>query len=284
MAYPFLWKPSHIVATSPSQVTIFDTVGDIATLSTGVSVAVDGTITFSLVNYGKYTVKVRDNLSLEMATFVTASSGTSTPNFTMYEYSVASGTTYFSDAITTVDLQNPTSEARTILDGLYTVGSNATLPSGGIALQIVRRNAANTGNEWVSLTKALVGLSNVDNTSDAQKPISDQTAIALSGKAASTHTHTSSQISDATATGKAILTAASAADVKTLLGSTVSLNDLPAGSNLIISKVAGVWPARPTTRSDIVVTWVGPIPDPTIVSSPATNGMYENDIRMVTSV
>jgi len=40
-----------------------------------------------------------------------------------------------------------------------------------------------------SLTKSDVGLGNVDNTSDANKPISSATATALSGKAATSHAH-----------------------------------------------------------------------------------------------
>lgn len=47
-----------------------------------------------------------------------------------------------------------------------------------------------------TLTRADVGLSNVDNTSDADKPVSTATATALSGKAATAHTHA---IADVTA-------------------------------------------------------------------------------------
>ena len=51
-------------------------------------------------------------------------------------------------------------------------------------------------------TKAEVGLGNVDNTSDAAKPVSTATQAALNGKAATSHTHTWSQISDAPAYSK----------------------------------------------------------------------------------
>lgn len=44
------------------------------------------------------------------------------------------------------------------------------------------------------LAKADVGLSNVDNTSDANKPISTATATALSGKANISHTHPISDV------------------------------------------------------------------------------------------
>lgn len=44
--------------------------------------------------------------------------------------------------------------------------------AGGTALQALRKNAANTATEWVDVNKALVGLGNADNTSDATKPVS----------------------------------------------------------------------------------------------------------------
>jgi len=46
------------------------------------------------------------------------------------------------------------------------------------------------------ITKSMVGLGNVDNTSDASKPISSATQTALDNKAAISHTHTSSNITD----------------------------------------------------------------------------------------
>lgn len=57
---------------------------------------------------------------------------------------------------------------------------------------------------WQTLDKATVGLSNVDNTSDLNKPISTATQTALNGKANTTHTHTSSQITDFTTAVQAI--------------------------------------------------------------------------------
>lgn len=46
----------------------------------------------------------------------------------------------------------------------------------------------------VTLTKTDVGLANVDNTSDANKPVSTATQTALNGKANTSHTHTSADI------------------------------------------------------------------------------------------
>jgi hypothetical protein len=51
---------------------------------------------------------------------------------------------------------------------------------------------------WATLNKAAVGLANVDNTTDADKPISSATQTALNGKAATTHTHVPADIQMAT--------------------------------------------------------------------------------------
>lgn len=56
------------------------------------------------------------------------------------------------------------------------------IPDGGNALELVRKNAANTGTEWVAPTKSLVGLANVDNTSDINKPVSSDQQTALNAK------------------------------------------------------------------------------------------------------
>jgi hypothetical protein len=66
----------------------------------------------------------------------------------------------------------------------------------------------------VTLAKADVGLSNVDNTSDTNKPISSATQSALDGKAATSHTHTASAITDFTTA------AAAAAPVQSVNGNT----------------------------------------------------------------
>lgn len=69
------------------------------------------------------------------------------------------------------------------------VGSWRQLTSPASPVQSV---AGKTGA--VTLAKVDVGLGNVDNTSDAAKPISTATQAALDGKAASDHTHTPASI------------------------------------------------------------------------------------------
>lgn len=57
---------------------------------------------------------------------------------------------------------------------------------------------------------------------------------------------------------------------------------LPAGTTLTVLKSGSSWPARPTSRADIVVQWKGADPSPAIVSS-GTGGMLDGvDVRFVT--
>ena len=58
---------------------------------------------------------------------------------------------------------------------------------------IIDEHTSDTHNPH-SVSKSQVGLGNVDNTSDANKPISTATQTALDGKAAASHTHTKSQV------------------------------------------------------------------------------------------
>lgn len=80
----------------------------------------------------------------------------------------------------------------------------------------------------ITLTKSDVGLANVDNTSDAAKPISTATSTALAGKAATSHTHTAANISDSTPVGRSLLAAADAAAARTAIGAGTSSLDLGA--------------------------------------------------------
>lgn len=56
------------------------------------------------------------------------------------------------------------------------------VPSGGNALDLLRKDATNTATEWTAPTKSLVGLGNVDNTSDVNKPVSTAQQTALNAK------------------------------------------------------------------------------------------------------
>lgn len=60
--------------------------------------------------------------------------------------------------------------------------------------------------------------------------------------------------------------------------------DLPAGSIFVVAKSGATWPARPTTRTDIRIAWLGADPSPAINTTlTGTTGMYNNvDLRWVT--
>ena len=65
------------------------------------------------------------------------------------------------------------------------------------ALIPLNAHASNTDNPH-GVTKAQLGLGNVDNTSDADKPISTAVQTALNGKAASSHNHSADNITSGT--------------------------------------------------------------------------------------
>ena len=60
--------------------------------------------------------------------------------------------------------------------------TGAGVPTGGAALQMIRRKADNSTTEWFTAAKGDVGLGNVDNTSDSNKPVSTATATAIALK------------------------------------------------------------------------------------------------------
>lgn len=74
------------------------------------------------------------------------------------------------------------------IKGPFTVDGQ---PVGGAVTSV----AGKTGE--VSLAKGDVGLGSVDNTSDANKPVSNSTQTALNGKSATTHTHANATTSTA---------------------------------------------------------------------------------------
>lgn len=106
-----------------------------------------------------------------------------------------------------------------------------------------------------SSTKGIIRL-----TGDLSGTASSPTVPGLASKANTVHTHSATDITSGS----------------------FGHGTLPAGTTLTVVKSAGVWPARPTSRNDIIVQWKGPDPSPNIVSS-GTGGMLDNvDIRLIT--
>jgi Cu/Ag efflux protein CusF len=84
--------------------------------------------------------------------------------------------------------------------GLIAAGTTATgaqqTIAPGTAGQFLKSAGAAALASFATMTKADVGLSNVDNTSDASKPISTATQTALDGKANTSHTHVAADVTD----------------------------------------------------------------------------------------
>ena len=86
--------------------------------------------------------------------------------------------------------------ARAVAALASTLASYATTASVSAAISALVTGVSSVAGKTgaVTLAKADVGLGNVDNTSDTAKPISTATQTALDGKAATSHTHTLSQL------------------------------------------------------------------------------------------
>lgn len=182
----------HNVASSVvlPAITTFDLVNGIA-IATNVAPSpdpVDGMVEWA------YLVKVEDNHCKTFEFLVGVPEGTSEINFNeLPRYfetkpplfgrgpqgvpgeaaTIAIGTT---TSGTTPAVTNSGTSTDAVLNFTLAQGpagpTGAGVPAGGAALQVVRKNAANTTTEWATADKSLVGLSNVDNTSDANKPVS----------------------------------------------------------------------------------------------------------------
>ena len=76
------------------------------------------------------------------------------------------------------------------------VGADAAGAASGVQANLTSHT--NNKSNPHGVTKAQVGLGNVDNTSDANKPISTATQTALNGKANTSHTHAAGDITSGT--------------------------------------------------------------------------------------
>lgn len=76
------------------------------------------------------------------------------------------------------------------------VGADAAGAASGVQTNLTSHT--NNKSNPHSVTAAQVGLGNVDNTSDANKPISTATQTALNGKANTSHTHAAGDITSGT--------------------------------------------------------------------------------------
>lgn len=154
---------------------------------------------------------------------------------------------YFTEAEITTALAGKTDTsdlAPVALSGSY--NDLTDKPTGGSGA--VTSVAGKTGD--VTLNKADIGLSNVDNTSDANKPVSTATATALSNKANTTHTHAQSDITGLTTALSGKANTSSLATVATS-GSYTDLTNKPTIPTVPVTSVAGKTGDVVLTKSDV---------------------------------
>ena len=129
------------------------------------------------------------------------------------------------------DIAVRTDQNRTYINNGGTAGTMADWTELSSPTDAVTSVNGQTG--VVVLGKTDVGLGNVDNTSDANKPISSAVATALAGKAATSHTHTASQVTDFSTAADARITAAKgvASGIASLdSGTKIPIAQIPTGS------------------------------------------------------
>jgi hypothetical protein len=125
----------------------------------------------------------------------------------------------------------------------------------------------------VVLDKTDVGLGNVDNTSDAGKPVSTATATALAGKAATSHTHLAADLPDVFYSGVYPVSAYGFFTTSVLPESTESTSPLDQW-NVRLFVPAG----QVITRAGVFIATAG-----SSISGLAGFGLYDDSGNLVTS-
>ncbi len=172
-----------------------------------------------------------------------------------------------------------------------TVGGSGTVSDASNSQKGVVQLAGDLGGTAVSPTvPGLAGklsvannLSDVANASSARANLGLGSSATMSPAQIATDSSLTNAFADKTATANSLSSLGSrVTTVEGAVGSQVTIAALPAGTTLTVMKSSGVWPARPTSRSDIIVHWKGAEPSPSIVSS-GTAGMLDNvDMRIIT--
>lgn len=139
------------------------------------------------------------------------------------------------------------------------------------------------------VNKTQVGLSNVDNTSDAAKPVSTATQTALNGKANTSHTHTVAQV---TGLQSALDTKATVASVTTVDGRVTSLQGDVAGKENAFTKGSIIQGSNVSISGELNSRLVGPgditisasaAPTPPVLSVAGKTGVVtldKNDVGL----
>ena len=167
----------------------------------------------------------------------------------------------------------------------------------GLQTALDGKQASGSYATSADLTTELAGKANATHAHAVTDVAGLQTA--LDGKQASgsyaptTHTHTAANISDSTTTGRSVLTATDEVAARAAISAGTSsvtvgtgatnakagnykppVADLPAGTTLTVININGTQ-ARPTSRTDIFVRWVGGTIEP---ANGLANDVWEKDV------
>jgi len=142
---------------------------------------------------------------------------------------------------TASNISDSTTTGRSVLTATDAAAARVAIGAGTSSLALGTSSSTAKAGDYTP-TKADVGLSNVDNTSDVAKPISTATQTALDSKAALSHAHTASSISDSTAVGRSVLTATDAAAARTVIGAGTS--SLVLGTSSATAKAGDYTPTK----------------------------------------
>ena len=107
-----------------------------------------------------------------------------------------------------------------------------TLTKADTALQAAPVSSVAGRTGAITVTKSDVGLANVDNTSDLDKPVSTQTQLALNTKASQVHTHAIADVTDLQSTLDAKLSTSDLDDYVTSNDLTAALGDYATNADM----------------------------------------------------
>lgn len=197
--------------TKASAISVVTWDGFPVTLDSPITVNSEGKVTFTVKESGKYRINVRGTGEV-FSVHVYLSDG---PNYdptsirSTVDWLVSqalNGGGGSSGPILASDITDSSATGRSVLTAASAAAARTAIGAGtsNLVTGTAAGTAADAGAVATSLAgkaasshthaKSEVGLANVDNTSDAAKPVSTATQTALNAKAATSHTHTKSEV------------------------------------------------------------------------------------------